>query len=818
MPLPKVRQADDSVISSDQDIFRGVIDDQITHLFFGEADSFIGSSNTGVGRGFPADAFGTLVTPIKQQTRTENPADPPVLIFTTNGPLQEVQTGTVDVRVFDLPPRLDAKKAVENSQVVDKMNASFPESQSALIVSPIIPVSDEVTTEKPVGDVIVIGKIDEPLPEIRIGEHFQVSPIQVSPVQVSQVTQEANTGESFVTNSGISKAGKERQPTTSDHITHVQETEISIGTAAQSMMTQSPSHPEEPDRFLMEHKGDFAVELNPITKDGVNMRSQTATSFNLPAGARHFPMLKVKQVFTISVPPSADPSLLPIFQWREDDSSVEFVLDDKAPIRLEAVQQQQSRMPMTSGIARVQVASLGKTDPFELEDIAGPEYVKEEANVDVDGIFVGDETPTVMVVDQVSPSEQHSALVVSTAEEGTQNGRDVDAIVSIPAETVFGTDSILFRSQGNEEILVNTAVDQVNPFQPETNLGGAADIAIGENRQQTQFQQESLGREALRNAIAPASIVSQLEERIKMAGTTGFQVIGSNQSADKHNQISEERAMRSAFASIASGTEQLSNSHTQRPINVNRHVIDEDVDEPSVSMEIIGLAPIQRDRTNQIAIQRNRTVLIELDDGFVSTEVIGHIDGNQTIHLPRLNQEQETALRKAPRRGGHRQGGKLRTVTTEQIQTAANGKHSDEVRDDISMETTMKQKNRTQQLSRDSNEQDDQSLEVNFRFLSKIKRIMRPELQKQEQRPSMVFFQHSEEENDASRELNNILTNPIFQQKMQEIDGRLKSAPEARGKRLMEKYAEALAISSSSSSPIINSLLPFFIAWILICW
>jgi hypothetical protein len=70
-----------------------------------------------------------------------------------------------------------------------------------------------------------------------------------------------------------------------------------------------------------------------------------------------------------------------------------------------------------------------------------------------------------------------------------------------------------------------------------------------------------------------------------------------------------------------------------------------------------------------------------------------------------------------------------------------------------------------------------------------------------------------------SLDFQGILTNPVFQQQIQEIDVRLKRAPAARSKRLMEKYAHALALSSSSTNntapATINS--SFFLS-LLITW
>jgi hypothetical protein len=138
------------------------------------------------------------------------------------------------------------------------------------------------------------------------------------------------------------------------------------------------------------------------------------------------------------------------------------------------------------------------------------------------------------------------------------------------------------------------------------------------------------------------------------------------------------------------------------------------------------------------------------------------------------------------------------------------------------------------QLFMDSDE-NDVSDEVNFSLLPELLRLLRPEIQNhativannqganvgQPINPQLV---HYDENPSASLEFQEILSNPTFQQKIQEIDERLKRAPAARGKRLMEKYATALAIYSSPSntgSPSISSsyFLPFLIAcfWVWFC-
>lgn len=135
---------------------------------------------------------------------------------------------------------------------------------------------------------------------------------------------------------------------------------------------------------------------------------------------------------------------------------------------------------------------------------------------------------------------------------------------------------------------------------------------------------------------------------------------------------------------------------------------------------------------------------------------------------------------------------------------------------------------------RDSLERDDLSLEVDINLLPEIQRLFRnvkidgaplPEVQSPPAAAAVtvapataapvtaVNNQGNQAVQRMSRllkqnvtlELREILANPVFQQKIQELDRRLKSAPDSRGKRLIEKYAEALALSSSSPSSHFNS-------------
>ncbi|EFX85541.1 hypothetical protein DAPPUDRAFT_300406 [Daphnia pulex] len=122
-------------------------------------------------------------------------------------------------------------------------------------------------------------------------------------------------------------------------------------------------------------------------------------------------------------------------------------------------------------------------------------------------------------------------------------------------------------------------------------------------------------------------------------------------------------------------------------------------------------------------------------------------------------------------------------------------------------------------------DENDVSDEVNLSLLPELLRLLQPQVQQNRvsvvaNQPSVsqpIIQQRYNEIASPSLEFKEILSNPTFQQKLQEIDERLKRAPAARGKRLMEKYATALAIYSSPSnagSPSINlsHFLPLFIA------
>ena len=125
-------------------------------------------------------------------------------------------------------------------------------------------------------------------------------------------------------------------------------------------------------------------------------------------------------------------------------------------------------------------------------------------------------------------------------------------------------------------------------------------------------------------------------------------------------------------------------------------------------------------------------------------------------------------------------------------------------------------------ISRDSAEYDDSSLEVNLNLLPRLRTLLNSQLVTQHQQvnnnPRMVFFQHDDYDNDLSLEYQDILASPVFQQQIQEIDVRLKRAPAARSKRLMEKYAQALALSSSTATPATMNTNSLFCFSLLITW
>jgi hypothetical protein len=122
-------------------------------------------------------------------------------------------------------------------------------------------------------------------------------------------------------------------------------------------------------------------------------------------------------------------------------------------------------------------------------------------------------------------------------------------------------------------------------------------------------------------------------------------------------------------------------------------------------------------------------------------------------------------------------------------------------------------------------DENDVSDEVNMSLLPELLRLLQAQVQQNRvpvaaNQPGVsqpIIQQRHNEIASPVLEFQEILTNPTFQQKLQEIDERLKRAPAARGKRLMEKYATALASYSSPSnagSPSINfsHFLPLFIA------
>lgn len=122
-------------------------------------------------------------------------------------------------------------------------------------------------------------------------------------------------------------------------------------------------------------------------------------------------------------------------------------------------------------------------------------------------------------------------------------------------------------------------------------------------------------------------------------------------------------------------------------------------------------------------------------------------------------------------------------------------------------------------------DENDVSDEVNLSLLPELLRLLQPDVRNGA--PVVIAGQpidrprYDENPRAYPLEFDDILSNPTFQQRIQEIDERLKRAPAARGKRLMEKYATALAVYSSPSNTASPSsmtsshlllLLPLFIA------
>ena len=285
------------------------------------------------------------------------------------------------------------------------------------------------------------------------------------------------------------------------------------------------------------------------------------------------------------------------------------------------------------------------------------------------------------------------------------------------------------------------------------------------------------------------------------------------------NFISDERAMRSALASLATRVNSAQQVAGGR-VN-NGRALSRDFDEDNISLEVIGFIPNnnQRGIINQtVVVNHQKPLLVKIDDdGSLSTEVMGPVNVNQTISL-----SGDATLVLSPE--GDRQNGNVQTMTVSQVQTSVNaGVLNGEIDVDISVEKvadgpTLAPGN----IFGNSDEQDDDlSLEVNFHLLPKIKRLLWPQLRKKEKRPEMVFFRHSgeEQDDDDTLKMNDILADRVFQQKLQEMDGRLKTVTVERGKRLMEKYAEALAMSSVAAATINFSFyLPLLVACLMVSW
>ena len=307
---------------------------------------------------------------------------------------------------------------------------------------------------------------------------------------------------------------------------------------------------------------------------------------------------------------------------------------------------------------------------------------------------------------------------------------------------------------------------------------------------------------------------------VAQTDTYGDQVLFQvQQPPNIQNFISDERAMRSALASLATRVNSAQQVAGGR-VN-NGRALSRDFDEDNISLEVIGFIPNnnQRGIINQtVVVNHQKPLLVKIDDdGSLSTEVMGPVNVNQTISL-----SGDATLVLSPE--GDRQNGNVQTMTVSQVQTSVNaGVLNGEIDVDISVEKvadgpTLAPGN----IFGNSDEQDDDlSLEVNFHLLPKIKRLLWPQLRKKEKRPEMVFFRHSgeEQDDDDTLKMNDILADRVFQQKLQEMDGRLKTVTVERGKRLMEKYAEALAMSSVAAATINFSFyLPLLVACLLVSW
>ena len=307
---------------------------------------------------------------------------------------------------------------------------------------------------------------------------------------------------------------------------------------------------------------------------------------------------------------------------------------------------------------------------------------------------------------------------------------------------------------------------------------------------------------------------------VAQTDTNGDQVLFQvQQPPNIQNFISDERALRSALASLATRVNSAQQVAGGR-VN-NGRALSRDFDEDNISLEVIGFIPNnnQRGIINQtVVVNHQKPLLVKIDDdGSLSTEVMGPVNVNQTISL-----SGDATLVLSPE--GDRQNGNVQTMTVSQVQTSVNaGVLNGEIDVDISVEKvadgpTLAPGN----IFGNSDEQDDDlSLEVNFHLLPKIKRLLWPQLRKKEKRPEMVFFRHSgeEQDDDDTLKMNDILADRVFQQKLQEMDGRLKTVTVERGKRLMEKYAEALAMSSVAAATINFSFyLPLLVACLLVSW
>lgn len=330
---------------------------------------------------------------------------------------------------------------------------------------------------------------------------------------------------------------------------------------------------------------------------------------------------------------------------------------------------------------------------------------------------------------------------------------------------------------------------------------------------------------------------------------------------------------RGAQSFTSNPTQVAANGHGMRPgqtFTVNGHLIgvSQSHEHDDISMEVIGRANPQNVGNQATPGQQRPSVRpaqqvvhfsrdsIERHDLSLE-DVIGRLPNHPLVQTQRANQRpavvsagqgvrffddsierHDVSLEDVIARNLNRQ--RVQTQTRPTIPSAAQGgrlfRDSDE-HPDLSLEDLVGRVPNRQNLQNrqpviqqgvrhfaDSDEHDDVSYEVDFSLLPELLRLIKPAVQRevpaapsQGQLLGQQVNQRYDERHEVSLEFNEILANPTFQQRIQEIDDRLQRAPGVRGKRLMEKYATALAVYSSPSnaaSPSINSsyYLPFFIA------